>query len=387
MKLFPHQVKYARDYKDKELVVHEGGTGKSICACVWLKDGRDKDALVVCPKRVVQKWKDTLEQWGADACVLSKEDFTKTAPRKYTALVIDEADEFASPLFVKGRSKRAEHLFELTRTYDMPTLLLTATPIRSTPWNLHTLLCYLGIYIPYKKWQAYFFRLEKRPYLPRPAWLPVKDWQSKIVPTLRKYSDIVLLKDCVGVLPPVTETVQDVPAEPFESTEWEGIKAFVEEHRHEQRHKAKHIIEAGKEYRKVVVVAHYVEQCEQLEKELSKDRPTYMIHGGIADQEKIITEANASEECYFIIQASLGAGFDCDTFSAIIFASLSYKVRDLVQMKYRVRRIHNLHPVAHHYLIGGRCDKAVYDTIQRGRTFVPSEWDARTPTGIKQKRS
>jgi hypothetical protein len=59
-----------------------------------------------------------------------------------------------------------------------------------------------------------------------------------------------------------------------------------------------------------------------------------------------------------------------------VFASMSYRVRDFVQMKYRVRRIHNLHPVEYNYLIGGRCDKAVKKVIDMGRDFVPSEWDA-----------
>ncbi len=97
MILKPHQVKYAKDYPDKGLLVHEGGTGKTICACVWLHDGRDKDALVICPKRIVKKWKDTLKDWGTKATVLSKEQFKKEPIHRWSALVVDEADEFASP--------------------------------------------------------------------------------------------------------------------------------------------------------------------------------------------------------------------------------------------------------------------------------------------------
>jgi len=50
------------------------------------------------------------------------------------------------------------------------------------------------------------------------------------------------------------------------------VKRFFAEHRNEQVNKAKAIIEESKEFRKVMVVAHYREQIDQLKKELSKDQ-------------------------------------------------------------------------------------------------------------------
>jgi len=102
-----------------------------------------------------------------------------------------------------------------------------------------------------------------------------------------------------------------------------------------------------------------------------------MVHGSVKNQEEILKEANEVDECFLLVQASLGSGFDADSFSCIIFASMSYRVRDFVQMKYRVRRIHNLHPVTYYYLINGRCDKMVKEAIDLGRDFVPSEYFTR----------
>ena len=374
MKPFPHQEKFLKGYIGKRLLVHEGGTGKTVCACLWLRDGKDHNALVVCPKRVVDKWKEALSKWDTKATVLSKEQFKKTAYKKWSALVIDEADEFASPLFTPQRSQLSEKMYNLIKQYRPETLLLTATPIRSTPWNLHTLLCFSGYPIDPKKWKHYFFELKKTPYLPRPAWMPKPNWRNLIRPILEKYADIVLLKDCVDYLPSVTEVKVAIKSEPFDGTEWEGKKAFVEEHRHEQVNKVKSILEIGKKYRKVLVVAYYTEQVDALQKELSKHRETFAIRGRVKDQEQIIEQAQQSKECFFIVQASLGAGFDADSFSCAVFASMSYAVRDFVQMKFRVRRIHNLHPVIFYYLFGGRCDKAVFRNIQLGKAFVPSEW-------------
>lgn len=379
MKPLPHQTKFVKNYNGSPLLVHEGGTGKTVCACLWLKDGKDNQALVICPKRVVKKWEETLAKWGTEAVVMSKEKFKKEKPFRYrwSAIVVDEADEFASPLFVPNkRSQLSEALYTFFKTHPrIPRLFLTATPIRSSPWNLHTLLTYMGRYIDFQQWREYFFELTKPAYMPRPAWLPKKNWRKLIVPVLQKHADIVLLQDCVGYLPPVTETNVILKSEPFlNKEEWEGSKAFVEEHKHEQKNKHKKIIEVGKEYRKILVVAHYREQCESLAKELAKDRDTYMIMGGVKNQEAVIKQAQESDECYLVVQASLGAGFDGDSFSCIVFASMSYAVRDFVQMKFRVRRIHNLHPVTYYYLLGGRCDKAVKKNIDLGRDFVPSEW-------------
>lgn len=377
MKFLTHQKKYlAERNRDKDLLAHEGGTGKTIIAVGWLASRDTSNALILCPKRVVKKWQVALKYppIPVSAHVLSREQFKKDGFSNPSAIIVDEADEWASPLFIpKLRSQRTEALYDLIKENpDVPVLLLTATPIRSTPWNLHTLLCFMGVYIPKDKWQERFFSLERRPFLPRPAYFPKPDWRTDIRSVLEKYAHIVLMRDCVDELPPVREEIVKVDTPAFVSSEeWEPMKAFVEEHRNEQTEKLATIKEIGRNFRKVVVVAHYREQCESLAKELGKERETFMMHGGVKDQEAVIQEAQASDECYFVIQASLSAGYDLDTFSCVVFASMSYKFVDYQQQKYRVRRIHNLHPVIYYYLIGGRRDKQIHDTVMLGKDFSP----------------
>lgn len=375
MTLYKHQQEFKERMEDRMLLVWEMGTGKTIAACLWLKDGRDSNALVLCPKRVKQKWIDTLKEWDTKAKVVYKEEFKKSSLHKHSAIVIDEADEAASPLFIpKSRSQYTEKVYRLLqKNMDTPRLLLTATPVRSNVWNLHTLLMFLGKVIPFKKWRERFERLEDRPFLPRPAYFPVPGWQKLMAAGVRKYGDVVLMRDVVDLPPEETIEIKK-KKKPPKLTEWEPKKRFVEEHKLEQEGKDKEIKQIGKEYRKVLVVAHYREQCEQLKDKLEKDRQTFLVYGGVKNQEDILKEANETDECYLIVQASLGAGFDADSFSAVIFASQSYSVRDTIQMKGRVRRIHNLHPVKYYHLLFGRCDKAVYDTIKKNKDFVPSEW-------------
>lgn len=354
------------------LVCWEGGTGKSIAGCLWLKD-KDQDALVICPKKIIKKWQNEIERMGAKATVVSKEQFKKLPKKKWSAVICDEADEFASPLFIgKKRSQLSTVLYNLIKAYqDMPIFCATATPVRSNPANLHTLLTFIGKYIDWKKWRDDFYELQFLPYLPRPAYMPKKDWRERMRPILEKHADIVLLKDCVD-LPSVIE--EEILVKTPKYKKQPDDKIFFDEHRWEQQNKAKEVINIGKEFRKVLVVAYYREQIDQLEKELKKDKDTFVIHGGVKDQEAVIESATKSDDCYFIVQASIGAGFDADTFSCVVFVSMSYAVRDFFQMTYRVRRINNLHPVKYVFLIGGRCDKAVLKNVKAGFDFIPSKW-------------
>lgn len=372
MELYKHQKAFLEKNPNKALLAFEAGTGKTLTAVEWLRS-RQENALVVVPKRIVQKWKKELGE--IKATVVTKEQFKKLEFKNPSALVLDEAHFASAPLFTRQRSQIAEKVYNFIKANpDMPVLLLTATPISSTPANLHSLLCYIGVYIPWPEWRKQFYTLEQRPYLPRPAWIPRSNWRTLIRPFLLKYAHIALMSDCVDHLPPITEEIVEVPLLPFKATEYESMAAFVEEHRNEQKNKVKFIKEIAEEYRKVVVVAHFREQISELEKELSKDRKTYVVHGGIKDQEQVIKDAQEDDECYFIVQNSISQGWDADTFSVMIFASMSYSTVHHIQSKGRIRRIHALKPVKYFYLISGRADKAIFAQIKKGKDFVPSEW-------------
>ena len=165
---------------DYALWCAEAGTGKSYAANLWLEQGcRLDNAVIICPKQIRGEWKDK----RPDATVYSFEDFKKyDPPSNPTAVVVDEADCMASPLFVaKQRSQRAEKLYKyLQQNPKAHVLLLTATPVRSTPWNMHTLLIYIQRARPHlwKNYREVYFHLDHKPYLPRPAWLPKPMWRT-----------------------------------------------------------------------------------------------------------------------------------------------------------------------------------------------------------------
>lgn len=191
---------------------------------------------------------------------------------------------------------------------------------------------------------------------------------------INKYTHVALMSDMVDLPEETYEVIKLKKPDYEEHTEWEPMAQFVADHRLEQVSKGAAIKEAAKGYRKVVVVAHYTEQVESLRVELAKERETYVLDGRTNHPEQVIADAEADGECYFIIQASIGAGFELPSFAVMIFASMGYSVRNEVQMRGRIKRINALKPLKYIYLIGGERDQAIYNNIKAGKDFVPAEY-------------
>jgi SNF2-related domain len=305
--------------------------------------------------------------------VVTKEEFKKFDIERVTGIVVDEAHHFASPLFSKGRSQLAEKMYCFVKSKPQaPVLLLTATPIRSQPWNIHTLLTYIGIYIPMDQFRRDFYMLINRPYLPRPAWEPKPDWRKKARALVEKYALSARLVDIVESVPEqheetvvveldgdVAQQIEDV-ADENPSAEW-----FAKHRLQNGMDKVVAIKDIAGGFRKVIVVCRYREQLALYAEELGKEREVFELHGGTKDTNAV----QESSECYFLIQADCGAGFDADTFACMIFASMSFSYVSLVQMKGRINRIHNLHPNWYYYLTAGEEDERVVEILQSGRDF------------------
>lgn len=376
MSLYEWQKKALEQPNNNAIWCAETGTGKTHAAKLWLKQcDRSDNAVVIVPKQIRSDWKDD----APCATVYSFEDFLKAdPPDNPTSIVVDEADGMASPLFVaKLRSKRTEKLYNYIMTNPHThILLLTATPVRSTPWNMHTLLVLARLEQP-DKWKEYrdlYFELQYKPFLPRPAYFAVVGWQKMMQKLIDKYTHTVLMSDIVD-LPPETHEVIRLKSPNYEvNEEWEPMAQFVADHRLEQLQKGKEIKRISKGYRKVVVVAHYREQIDQLRKELSKEREVFVLDGRTGDSQKVVENAEESPECYFLVQASVGAGFELPSFAVMIFASQGYGVRNYIQMIGRIKRIKTLKPTFFYYLFGGRCDSMIYKSIKAGEDFVPSAY-------------
>ena len=201
-----------------------------------------------------------------------------------------------------------------------------------------------------------------------PAWLPKKDWRINIRKTLEAHTDIVSLKDIVEYLPPPENIVINVSHEKYERPEDEVV-TWTHEHRHEQKGKVNDILKLG--FKKLIVVCYYTDQIDEMVQGLSKEKPVFVLDGRTKDADEVKRQAQEAEECYFIVQSSMGFGFDGYMFGAIVFASMSHSCLNHTQMTGRLRHIEHLVPVFYYYLLGGRWDKRILETIQEGKDFNP----------------
>lgn len=368
IKPLPHQKRIIDLNPEKAILDWEMRVGKSLPAAIWIDlPSQRGNTYIICKKSNKKSW----QAYNTKATVFTKEEFKKYRKdiKNPTAIVVDELHNFASALFVPGRSDLAVSLYSLLKEYpDCHFLGLTATPIRNSPWSFHTLLCYIGVYIPWKEWREEFFEKQKLPFMQFPTWMPKSDWRERMQKYRDQYCDRVSLKDMVNDLPPVHSRIISIKQKPYKKPIHE-IVTWHDEHKYEQQGKAREILALG--YHKVIVVCYYTHQIDELAKELSKEKPVYVLDGRTKDPEKVIAEAQEAPECYFLVQSSCGEGWDGWQFGAMVFCSMEHAYVNNVQMHGRQRHPKYLRDIEIIYLIGGRFDKGMLAAYNRAENFNP----------------
>lgn len=370
MKPLPHQQRIIDLNPQKSLLDWEPRSGKTLPAAIWIDlPEQAGNTYIICKKNNKKDWLSMKTK----ATVFTKEEFKKYAHtiKDPTAIVVDEVHNFGAALFVKGRSELTTTLYNLLKTYPNCHFMgLSGTMVRNSPWSFHTLLCYIGIYIPWKEWRNEFFELMRLPFLRFPAWMPKPNWREGVYEYRRKYCDQVSLSEVVEYLPPVKPFVIKIK-QPKYIRPVDEIVTWTDEHRHEQKDKYKKILELG--YKKVIVVAYYTEQILELAEKLSEEKPVFILNGQTKNQEDTIKQAQEAEECYFIVQSGCGEGWDGYMFGCMVFASMGHQFVHNFQMHQRQRNIKHLRDVEIVYLLGGRWDQKIYNAYLLGQNFNPHE--------------
>lgn len=361
-----HQQRIVDLNPEKILLDWECRVGKTLPACYWIDHPAQGDnTYIICKKSNKKAW----QEMKTKATVLTKEEFKKAEIVAPTAMVFDEVHRAAAPLFVKPRSDLATKLYTLLREYpECHFMGLSGSMVRNSPWSFHTLMCYIGVYIPWKKYREEMFELKRMPFLRFPAYFPKRDWRARVDRYRKKYCDQVSLSEVVDSLPPVTSRIIKIKQPRYVQPE-DKVVTWTHEHLHEQKNKYKEILEL--EYKKVIVVAYYTEQIQALAKELANEKPVFILNGQTKDQEATIKAAQNVPECYFIVQSGCGEGWDGHMFGTMVYASMSHVYTDNLQMHERQRNIKNLHDIEIIYLIGGRWDAKILQAFKNGEDFNP----------------
>lgn len=131
------------------------------------------------------------------------------------------------------------------------------------------------------------------------------------------------------------------------------------------------------EFGKIVVFAKYTEQIMMYKRYFEKNYPVRILNGKTKDKDRktIMKEAESLDECLFIAQCSVSAGWELPTFPCMVFASHSYSYVDYDQALGRIQRIHNVKKNIYIDLTGGPIDEKVMATVKSKQDFVESMYD------------
>jgi hypothetical protein len=146
-------------------------------------------------------------------------------------------------------------------------------------------------------------------------------------------------------------------------TEFESAKTF-------ETGKLEVIEDLISEYPKTLIFAKYTEQIELIRKHIeSIGIPCYTLTGSTKNRGDLLHKAESLSQCVVIAQASISAGYELPSFRCTIYASQDYSFVNKEQSEWRTLRMNALDKNIYVYLISGKVDKAVYESLENKSDF------------------
>ena len=371
--LYKHQSDWLRDNvsKPRAALWWQAGVGKSAVAARYLKY-RGIEGLVICPKGLVLNWQKELLMWGAEAMVISKEEFKKYEG-VHPYIIVDECDTFASAGFKSALSKA---LRSYIKKHDPHVLLCSATPYRSNPMNIFVLASFLGHAWNYKRFQETYFSM---------IWMgqrqiPVirQDAAERLIGVIAQIGDVRTLDDCVDVPEQVDEVIdvgetKEQVREKRNLQDIVPIARFTAEHRIESLgNKIERVVRLCEEHPKIAIVGRYRFQLARYKEALKGvGKPVYEIHGDISTQEReeVVERVARKDACVILIQSATVEGYSLGSIPTMVFASCDWSYRNYIQCRGRIQRINSVKKNLYVHLVCGDADRAIMAAMARQSDF------------------
>jgi superfamily II DNA or RNA helicase len=374
--LYKHQEKFLLDNPDKAMLVWGMGSGKTRSACEWSK--LRGPTLIVVPKGLQENWRRECVMWGLrDYTILSKENFKKSCKDyNFRNLIVDEADHFFAPLF---KSQLSKSLKWYIREKKPNLLLLTASPHRSSAWNIYSAGWFLGYEWSYIQFKNDFFveiRMGHR-FIPKPR----PHSEEKLRQLIAGISNVFNPEDAFDIPPQIDETIysgenkhQRVAHE--NNQEISYITRFTKDHQIEAGigvlydNKLELIKTYATDVPKIAVVCRYRAQLEAYAVALRKEGHTvYEIHGDVQNRSEVLDNVEKDERCVLMLQSATCEGYEAPSVGLMVFVSMDYSYRNYQQIKGRIHRMNRLKKNVYVHLIAGDTDKAILSCMEKKQDF------------------
>ena len=391
MQLRPHQQKTVNEAPDKYGLWFRQRVGKTATA-IKLADTRARNCLIISPKSVKKNWVREVNNWKASDCVfyvVSKEDVRLgKIPSGCEAIIVDEAHM----AFGNYQSKTYKALERYIKTNDCKYVwLLTGTPMTATNWSIYSYGKLLGKDWNWMQWRNHFNVPIKMGN--RIIWQPKKGMEKELQETLKKIGTVIDLKDiadiaddedifeyfCLNAAQKAAIKLSFDPMPIIRYTRQHQIESGslkgdeYNETKYYECDKDKRIKELVEQNDKTIIVTRYLANLNKYEQQLI---PTGKRIFKISGQEKrtaseIATEAEECDNCVVIIQSDTVAGYNLQSFSLVIFASMSYSFVNYDQVRFRTKNMDKSTGCTYVHLLtdGDSIDQAIYDSIKNKQNF------------------
>lgn len=373
--LFPYQQKLVDQKRKKMILFHSTGVGKTISSLAMMYAHRPSCFIVVCPKRVQTKWEVDIKRYEETVGytiphkVVTKEYF-KTIPvyklSSVKSVILDEAHNYTSTS--SQIQKSISNYIKLVK----PDIVyaLTATPYRSSPWNIYYLIKFVGGYIDYKLFKKICFDTVSTYSGDFTAPSNSKECKDYLSLIMQPYTDSLNMNEVMDV-PKSHHEIIEIPL-PKEWREYEAcddqlvISWITEMHQVEQRStkKIEEILNIYSQHKSCAVVCRYTEQIEMYKNVLTGKNILFTCIDGKSKQNIQLAQDVLTDGGIVLIQSDVAEGYELPQTNCMIFASQSYSYVNWKQACGRIQRINNLQECFYYYLMcQGGIDEEIYNSV------------------------
>lgn len=362
MQLYKHQRDFLDNNPDKHALVWGTGSGKTTAALSIAKKKKGNFTLIIVPKGLRIQWEVAIKEFGFKGkhTVVTKEQFKKLWDKisDYECVIVDEAHYFLG--MTSAINKSLVKYFKKHQTKYR--YLLTATPYRSSPWDIYKMAELLDQPMNYKTFASRFFD-----YIPmgRRIIPQVKaDIEDDIAQIVKRIGSTVRLEDCTDVPDQIFETeyfeLTDEQKKAMERVE--DILPIVRFTKYHQicggtlkgdeyvpsqffsSYKLERLKEHLADNKRAIVVCRYNHELEYLAEKLGEERDCYIINGATPAKERadILKELAGRDSYVLLVNAACSEGWELAACPLMIFYSYGFGLVQYIQMMGRIQRINNI---------------------------------------------
>jgi len=359
--------------------------GKSFTAIELVRKNNEK-AIVIVPKGIKKNWEIEAEKCGYahSLFIITKETFRrdhKELPR-YNAVIVDECHWFSGHKSQMTKSLAAY----ITKNNPYFVWMLSGTPYLSSAWGIWTLGRLLGRsggiwnYNTFRN--KFFFPMRMGM---RTIWVQRKGIEKELADLTKTIGSVVKMSDHIDfpeefseieyveltkdqkkavklieeneilALPKTTrlhqvcggsvKEIYYIPDRRFSTDKVERMLAFISEHG------------------KAIIACKYNGEVDLL-LEIIKDRPVFILTGDTKDRYDVIHQYEACEKATLIANVSCCEGWQSETTAAMLFWSMSWSLKDNLQLRARIKIPAFPKKLYYKYLITkDTVDEDVYENI------------------------